>query len=133
MLRDDTSRDMLDHCSSLLETNDVNQALSSIVSVLHRAGQSMKCRTDRVKKQVVNKRKNNKEWWDKECQIAKTNKELALRQYRSLRTNENLQTYIREKRAFKTLCDRKEFVFKRILFQNSFSISLFSRYMGLSK
>ena len=92
-LIDQTSIELLEHCNQQIITGDVNGALACIMHVFYRAAESMKTGKKPVK-QNVNKRLTNKDWWDRECQIAKISKESALRKYRLVRTPEALELYI---------------------------------------
>ena len=57
--------------------------------------------------------RENKDWWDDECQHLKRTK--YINQYRHSRLRDDLDTYLAAKRIFKNTCKRKEQHFKNIL------------------
>ncbi|XP_011688391.1 PREDICTED: uncharacterized protein LOC105450305 [Wasmannia auropunctata] len=61
---------------------------------------------ERIEKEKEGDRKEGKGWWDKECREKKRQARRALRAWRGV--GEGDQTYKREKKEYKELCERKK-------------------------
>lgn len=98
-LNDDFSQTLLQTCDQLLDTHDINNAVSQLEELFLHAAQPMKCKQKFKSIQPV--------WWDGQCETAKDHKFHLLNVFRRTSKGYDLSQYKKSKSAFKTLCRRK--------------------------
>lgn len=81
---------------------NVDAAISKLNHMLEFAGRPMKYE---AKTQLIDYK--NK-WFDKECKKAKQETKRNLRRYRRTNEEKDLQNYVKKKKIFKELCDKKQ-------------------------
>ena len=101
----DTAHNMKLKLMKLLNDNNINGAVESLVCLMQYVSDNMRF----IKQQ---KTKLQPDWWDTECLQAKRLKYNKLNIYRKLRSNQSFYEYQETKKAFKKLCDQKEKEYK---------------------
>ena len=83
-----------------LTEGQVNESVEVLEQIVQRAAGDMRRRPWNSQNRATDHSRNNKEWWDDECQQQKRAKYILLNQYRHTRRRDDLEGYIATRTCF---------------------------------